>query len=125
MIGINDAAMQLDSARSDKEVLDEFEETYEKLLNLSLEKGMTIRCLTPFYIHNDTSSPLLQLTLKYIDRTKRLCSKLDIPVLDIHEVFQKALQKTDPAFWSGDGIHPYEHGHMLIARELFNEVCDG
>lgn len=125
MIGINDAAMQLNSSRNDEDVLNEFEDTYKKLLHISLEKGMDILCMTPFFISKDSASPLLNMTLKYIDRIKKICSEQGVPLIDIHRVFQEKLQKSDPAFWSGDGVHPYEHGHMLIARELYKEMCNG
>ena len=124
MIGINDAAMQLDSARNDNDVLDEFEQTFEKLMILSLDKVMSIHCMTPFYINNDDSSPLLDMTLKYIERITHVCKTLDIPLLNIHDTFQAKLKNSEAEYWSGDGVHPYEHGHMLIARTLYNEVCD-
>ena len=87
MIGINDAAMQLKSSRKDDDVLDEFEATYKKLLRISLENGMDILCMTPFFISKDASSPLLKMTLKYIDRIKKTCSELHVPLIDIHSVF--------------------------------------
>ena len=130
MIGINDAAMQLESSRDLKIVLDEFEHTYEKLMKESIEKGMIIHCMTPFYIDSSTSrpfdspSPLLQLTLRYIDRIKIVCDRLNIPLLNIHDIFQDKLRQSEANYWSSDGVHPYEHGHMLIAKELFKWVIN-
>jgi len=124
MIGINDAAMQLNSSRPDDDVLDEFELTYEKLLRASLEKDMKIHCMTPFYISTDASSSLFKMNLRYIERIEGVCARLELPLLNIHNLFQEKLRKSMAEYWSGDGVHPYEHGHMLIARELFREIIN-
>ncbi len=127
MIGINDAAVQLESSKSNEDALNEFENIFIKLLNSSRDIGIrSIYCLSPFYISTDTASPLFIMAKKHIEIQKDICKSRSIPFINIHEVFQQVLKKTDAIFWSTDGVHPKEQGHMLIAdtlyKELFGEV---
>jgi lysophospholipase L1-like esterase len=124
MIGINDAAVQLETKRNFENTLNDFENNYIRLLNLCIEnKISSITCLTPFYISNAISSPLLDLTLKYIKVIEDICFQLSIPVINIHEVFQKLLQTSSADFWSIDGIHPSVPGRVMIAEAIY-EILD-
>lgn len=121
MIGINDAAVQLESLKDDEIALKEFYDQFKRILQQSVDSKIgSIYIMTPFYINSDPSSPLLKMTLKYIDKIRTICSEFDIKIIDIHEYFQIQLLNNDASFLSGDGVHPKDYGHNLIANVLYN-----
>jgi len=123
LIGINDAAVQLDKKQNLDMILNDFEKTYSHLLRLCIEnKISSITCMTPFYINNDSTSPLSKLTLQYIEIIENICYKLSIPLINIQKVFQDLLKTSSADLWSRDGIHPSKAGHIMIAEALYNSL---
>ena len=48
---------------------------------------------------------------------KRVAEKYGLEFLPLQKLFDDAAEKTTPAYWLGDGVHPTEAGHALIAEQ--------
>lgn len=48
--------------------------------------------------------------------TKKLAKEFGLKYVDLQEVFDKAQEEREAAYWSQDGVHPTQAGHGLIAR---------
>ena len=48
---------------------------------------------------------------------KRVAEKYGLEFLPLQKLFDDAAKKTTPAYWLGDGVHPTEAGHALIAEQ--------
>lgn len=56
---------------------------------------------------------------------RRVAQKHALPFLPLQAAFDAACAQAEPSYWLGDGVHPTEAGHALIARlwtEKFNEL---
>lgn len=124
MIGINDVVIQSTSSRSNEDVLLEFKERFHKLIYISTLKNISsIYLMTPFFISDDQASVLSTLCIKYGNIVKDIAKEFHLRFIDINELFRSQIRTTSHSYWSGDGIHPYDHGHYLIADTLYRELC--
>lgn len=48
---------------------------------------------------------------------KRVAEKYGLTYVPLQEVFDKACEKAEPAYWTADGVHPTAMGHELIKEE--------
>ena len=47
----------------------------------------------------------------------RIAKKHGLLYVPLQEVFDKACEKAEPAYWTADGVHPTPMGHELIKKE--------
>ena len=59
-------------------------------------------------------------TEKRAAAAKRVAEKYDLTFLPLQKLLDEAAEKTSPEYWLGDGVHPTEAGHALIADQWKN-----
>ncbi len=58
------------------------------------------------------------------EATFRVAEKYGLPCIDVQALLDAACEKTEPAWWLYDGVHPSPAGHGLIAKawlETYNK----
>lgn len=53
---------------------------------------------------------------------KRIAEKFGLEFIPLQKLFDEKAQLVSPAYWLGDGVHPTEAGHMLIANEVIKVI---
>lgn len=48
--------------------------------------------------------------------SKKIAEKYGLPLIELQSAFDRACEKAEPKYWTGDGVHPTPHGHELIKR---------
>ena len=124
LIGINDVWCQYDSpAMPEKHVpLDEFEATYEKLIQqtLPIVKGMIL--MTPFFMEPNKLDPMRARMDEYGAVVRRLAEKYKLVFVDLQEGWDKLFQHMHPCNIAWDRIHPNQVGCMYIAKQFLAAV---
>lgn len=119
-IGINDTVLR--DNRAVRDVYD-FQESFEKLLNSSLNIADKVICigltavdesLTDPVAYSSTNEQYLNNRINLFEDTiKQACETKDLPFVPVHDRF---LAQSESAALLSDGLHPNEAGHELIAN---------
>ena len=124
LIGINDVWRQYDSpAMPEKHVhLDEFEATYEKLIQQTLPtvKGMIL--MTPSFMEPNKLDPMRACMDEYGAVVRRLAEKYKLVFVDLQEGWDKLFQHMHPCNIAWDRIHPNQVGCMYIAKQFLAAI---
>lgn len=119
-IGINDAYNSYMHGKKPAH-LGRYVMDYDKLLTrLRIElPGSKLRLLTPYFICRSTDNDFYQLMSLYIYCVEALGKKHMVEVLNIQEVFDKAVQFIPSTSLAPDRIHPEREGHELMAGYIY------
>lgn len=68
---------------------------------------------------------------KYVDCTRTISEELEIPFLDLFKIYsalspverEESLTRNKKNCGAFDGIHPTNHGHILIGAMLYEKIC--
>lgn len=121
MIGINDVWRNFAAGewREFHVPLNEFTETYEKLLQRSREAGIeSIRLCGSFFVEPNREEPMRQLCERYNAAVQEFADKLALPFTDMQAVFDRLLEYQHPMTIAHDRVHPELHGHLAMAEEV-------
>jgi lysophospholipase L1-like esterase len=123
-IGINDVWRQFDSPfQTEISVpLAEYEETLERLVTSTLEKGIRVILQTPFHIESNLNDAMRAMLDQYGSAVKRIASKHDLICVDTQAAFDAFLQHHHSCYLAWDRIHPTPVGTMILARAFLNAV---
>lgn len=123
-IGVNDVWRQLQDPRNEEEVLiDEYEATYRELLKQTVDQcGSRLALCEPTMIGETRDTPHNKLMGPYLDCVHRLAREFNAVLVPMNQAFWRAIDANPNRAWSGDGVHPYPHGHMLMAWTLFTAI---
>jgi lysophospholipase L1-like esterase len=86
--------------------------------NMSAEDLKAQRVFFPYFLEAYSVPRLLSLHNAYNNSIRRLAARLQVPMVDLDEVFNKQDKRT--LFW--DTMHPSKQGHELIAAALAPQV---
>jgi lysophospholipase L1-like esterase len=116
LIGINDVWRRYDS--NDPTTCDAYEAAYRDILTQVRENLDTrIILLEPFVL---PTPPDREAWAEDLDPKRqaaaRLAEEFDAAFVPLHSMFQDASQHREAGFWAGDGVHPSQAGHALIAQ---------
>lgn len=122
LIGINDCWRRYDN--NDPTTAEQFEEGYVDILEQirkNLDAGI-ILC-EPFVlpIPEDRKKWREDLDPK-IHIVRSLARKYKALYIPYDGIFAQASALTEPAFWAGDGVHPSQAGHALMANTWLKTV---
>lgn len=122
LIGINDTWRAFDSG--DPTGTDVYEKGYRELLEkLVAATGARLILCEPFLlpVRPDQASwrPDLDPKIQAVRRLAREFSALYVP---FDGIFAQAATQREPAFWAGDGVHPSNAGHALMARAWLKTI---
>lgn len=102
-----------------------FEANYRSLLeDIKNKTNAKIIMLEPYaldYPELEVFHPDLDEKIRVVRRLAREYADIYIP---LDGIFASACVAEELSFWSGDGVHPGEEGHKLIADYCFNAICD-
>ncbi|MCM3782626.1 SGNH/GDSL hydrolase family protein [Neobacillus mesonae] len=121
-IGINDTWRWYDSKVETS--ADEFYRTYRELLVRTKEHtNAKIVLIEPFVlpVPEDRKRWRVDLDPK-IHAIRELAREFGTYYVPLDGLFAQASTKAEPAFWAGDGVHPTDAGHALIAKAWLDAV---
>ena len=124
LIGINDVWRQFDSPLLTEQhvPIEEYEATYEKLIQETLPhvKGMIL--MTPFFMEPNKQDSMRAMMDKYGAVVKKLAEKYNLVFVDLQEGWARLFQHMHPCNIAWDRIHPNQTGHMYIAKQFLAAV---
>ena len=124
LIGINDVWRQFDSPLLTEQhvPIEEYEATYEKLIQETLPhvKGMIL--MTPFFMEPNKQDSMRAMMDKYGAVVKKLAEKYNLVFVDLQEGWDRLFQHMHPCNIAWDRIHPNQIGCMYIAKQFLAAV---
>lgn len=101
-----------------------FEEDYRNILEQTRDiLGAKIVLLTPFMVYMTKKQQIYKTILNQkINVIKKLSKEFNTLLIPLDEIFEEAIKKREPTYWSKDGIHPTPMGHSLIARSWLKAI---
>jgi lysophospholipase L1-like esterase len=122
MIGINDTWRRYD--RDDPTSVETFEENYRALLeDVTTKLGARLILLEPFVVPVPADRMLWREDLDpKIAVVRQLAREFHAILVPLDGIFAQASTQREPAFWAGDGVHPSNAGHALIAQSWLRAV---
>lgn len=122
LIGINDTWRRYDS--NDSTTTQYFENSYRALLERMAEtlKARLILC-EPFVLPTPADRENWREDLDpKIATVRRLAREYSALYVPFDGVFAQAATQREAAFWAGDGVHPSNAGHALMAQSWLRTV---
>ncbi len=122
MIGINDTWRGFDS--NDPTATEAYEEGYEDILTRTRDVlGAKLVVVEPFLLPTPADRLEWRVDLDpKIHAGRRLARKFGAIYVPMDGIFAAASMHREPAFWAGDGVHPSQPGHALIAEAWLRAV---
>jgi lysophospholipase L1-like esterase len=123
LIGVNDALSNC-CFWNKTTTIEDFESDYRQILEKTRDVlSAKIMLLEPFTIGFERDQLKLRNNLKpFIETTRKLSKEFNAGLVPLDQVFQEAVRKREPSYWSQDGIHPTLVGHALIAQSWLEIV---
>ena len=124
LIGINDVWRQFDSPLQTEEhvPLDEFEQTYEKLILQTLPHVRGMILMTPFFMEPSRQDAMRARMDEYGAVVKKLAEKHGLVFVDLQSAWDRLFEHMHPCNIAWDRIHPNQTGHMYIAKQFLAAV---
>ena len=117
-IGINDVWHRL-GAPHDEKILATYAQNVSKMVDMAQAANIKVILLTPTLIQEDAKSPGNERLVMYVDAEKKIAADKKCVVVDLHEMFLKALAAKpadEKGKWlTGDGVHMNPRGDALMA----------
>ena len=124
LIGINDVWRQFDSPQMpETHVLpEEYEATYEKLIQDTLPhvKGMIL--MTPFFMEPNKQDSMRIRMDEYGAIVKKLADKYGLIFVDLQAGWDRLFEHMHPCNIAWDRIHPNQIGCMYIAKQFLQAI---
>ena len=124
LIGINDVWRQFDSPQMPEchVPLDEFEATYERLVEKTLPavKGMIL--MTPYFMEPNRMDPMRARMDEYGQAVKRVAARHGLTLVDLQSAWDQLFRHMHPCNIAWDRIHPNQTGCMYIAKQFLRAV---
>jgi lysophospholipase L1-like esterase len=122
LIGINDTWRRYDS--NVPSPVEEFEACYRRLLERTVnETPARLILLEPFVLPTPPDRVAWREDLDpRIDAIRRVARDYQALYVPFDGLFAAACTRQAPAFWAGDGVHPTQAGHALMAQAWIQAV---
>lgn len=128
-VGMNDLNQFLCDSRREFLSPEGFSAIYEQIVKRTRDELPETRMLllTPFFLSTDAGTGSYRArvldTLKdYLSGVEALAATHGVPTLNLHEIFQKRLQREHPDVYCEEPVHPNSTGHMVIAESLYHRL---
>ena len=124
LIGINDVWRQFDSPLMPEThvPIDEYEQTYEKLIQQTLKQAKGMILMTPFFMEPNRQDAMRAMMDEYGAVVKKLAEKYGLVFVDLQAAWDKLFAYMHPCNIAWDRIHPNQTGHMYIAKQFLKAV---
>lgn len=122
MIGINDTWRRYDS--NDPTPSEAYEKSFRDILTRMRDTlGAKLILLEPFLLPTPADRVAWREDLDpKIAAARRLAREFGAIYVPLDGMFAAAAVSRPPEFWAGDGVHPTQPGHALIARAWLRAV---
>lgn len=134
-IGVNDAWHEI----NDKNGVDteKFEKIYTMLLDeiYAVLPDIKIIIIAPYVLHGPATADSEAIPNRWelfqkdvaekVEVCRKIADKYNLPLIELQPAFDKACEKAEPSYWTGDGVHPTAFGHELIKNlwlETFEKI---
>jgi acyl-CoA thioesterase-1 len=123
-IGVNDVWRQLQEPfNPDQVLLDEFENTYRRLLVRTRDKvGCKFLLCEATIIGESRDAPHNPIVDEYNGCIACLAGEFDGLLVPMNREFWRVIDAAPDRHWTDDGVHPLSNGHMLMAITLFETL---
>ena len=132
-IGVNDAWHEI----NDKNGVDteKFEKIYTMLLDeiYAVLPDIKLIIIAPYVLHGPATAdseaipnrwePFQKDVAEQVEVCRKIANKYNLPLIELQPAFDKACEKAEPSYWTGDGVHPTAFGHQLI-KDLWLEAFE-
>ena len=124
LIGINDVWRQFDCPyMPETHVLpEEFENTYEKLIQRTLPEVKGMILMTPYFMEPNKSDPMRARMDVYGHIVKKLADRYSCVFVDLQGAWDELFKYMHPCNIAWDRIHPNQVGCMYIAKQFLRAV---
>jgi len=123
MIGINDVWRQFGRAALAAAItLDEYWETYTRLITHTRPSLKGLVLMTPYYVQSDRSDPMRVMMDEYGKVVKDLAVRHDALLVDTQAAIDRVLTRVDYNAIAPDRVHPTEMGHQILAYAFARAV---
>lgn len=116
-VGINDVWAFITSMTSYGVGVEEYEETYRRLLAETREKielsGLIL--MDPYVIEADPEDPFRKTMKPYLEVVGRLAREFGAIHVESQKAFDQVLEHRPAPFWADDRVHPDGPGHAVLA----------
>jgi len=124
LIGINDVWRRYDSDDPTGDAA--FEASYREILEPLRAQQVKILLVVPFLL--DVNAGVTRMREDLAGKqavVRRLGGEYGAALLDADELFRRAVeaQSLPPAHFAGDGVHPTDAGHRLLAEAISKNAC--
>ena len=135
LIGVNDVWHQLGEERNGVDA-EKFRRVYESMLREIHQAlpGVKFLLLEPYVLPGPATRDQWEVFRREVDKRRQVVQELaqlfwvecdlHIPVIDTQRLLDQACERSSPAHWSADGVHPTPAGHWLIAQEWIRRFQD-
>ncbi len=124
LIGINDVWRQFDSPQMPESHVppEEFEKTYEELIQGTLPhvKGMIL--MTPYYMEPNRQDSMRARMDEYGAIVKKLAEKYGLVFVDLQAGWDRLFRYMHSTNIAWDRVHPNQTGCMYIAKQFLEAV---
>jgi len=124
MIGINDVWRQFDLPliKEQHVLIEEYEETLDKLVAATLSSVKGVVLMTPYYIEPNRKDAMRARMDQYGAAVKKIAAKRKTLYADTQTAFDSVLENCHPAALAWDRVHPTQIGHAVIARSFLDAI---
>lgn len=123
-IGVNDVWRQFQTPPNPEQVfIDEFEQTYRRLLTRVKESfDCRLLLLEATIIGESPETQHNKIMPEYNECVARLARDFDALLVPMNQAFWRAIKANPERRLTSDGVHPLSNGHMLMALTLYKAM---
>jgi lysophospholipase L1-like esterase len=124
LIGINDVWRRYD--HNDPTSCEAYEAGYRDLLEqVRAELDTAVMLIEPFVLPTPADRETWHEDLDpKREAVARLAKEFDATFIPMQSLFDNVMQHREASFWAGDGVHPSQAGHALIAQAWLDALAD-
>ncbi len=115
-IGINDVWRAFGTNAHEAVPIEEYEDTYRRLLRQAVETtGCRLIVAEPYIIEPDRSDSMRMQMDAFGEVARKLAGEFEAINVRTQDAFDAVLASTSPLDWADDRVHPRQPGHAVLA----------
>ena len=124
LIGINDVWRQFDCPQMPEThvSLQEYEETYARLIERTLPQVKGMILMTPYYMEPNRQDPMRARMDEYGAVVRKLADKYHLTFVDLQAGWDRLFQHMHSTNIAWDRVHPNQTGCMYIAKQFVQAI---
>lgn len=124
LIGINDVWRQFDCPQMPEThvSLQEYEETYARLIERTLPQVKGMILMTPYYMEPNRQDPMRTRMDEYGAVVRKLADKYHLTFVDLQAGWDRLFRHMHSTNIAWDRVHPNQTGCMYIAKQFLQAI---